>query len=259
MQGNAGSVPGLRSVPIKNGIAGPVPSADESAAILAGLIRDRKPFFFVRFGDGAIECLAGKQGMTRDGERYSPQLAGGLRLAWQSLMRGKNVYVGDWLSASFDASSEHARYADQYAALIGDGQPVYLHFEALLLMRESPVLREFYRAVKQDPRKKLYMGPAENAGAAKLLGAEHLITPMTDLYSHCEKWLTDALLTRDFDVLLYGAGMAGNIPVVHCWEKHPERTFINLGSGLDPLFMNRKTRRQQIHPASARRFLAELL
>src|SRR6185437_9523310 len=160
-------------------------SADESAEVLTRKIRRQEPFFFVRYGDGAIECISGKQGMTCDREQYSPQLAAELNLAWKALMKGSrthSVYVGDWLSASFDATSEHARYAEEYASLVSEGSPEFLHFEALLLMRESEPLLDFYRAVKSDPRRKVFMGPRECAGAAKMLGARHVVTPMAHLF-----------------------------------------------------------------------------
>lgn len=233
-------------------------TADESAEVLTRKIRAQEPFFFVRYGDGALECLAGKQGMTCDREQYSPQLAQELNHAWKALMRGgRNVFVGDWLSASFDAASEHARYAEEYASLVSEGTPQFLHFEALLLMRESEALLDFYRAVKQDTRRKVFMGPVECAGAAKMLGARHVVTPMHGLLDACVP--LSLALREPFDVLLYGAGMAGNIPAVAAWITHPERMFINLGSALDPLFMGRKSRRQQISPERARAMFRELL
>lgn len=227
--------------------------------------------------------------MTCDLEQYSVDLGFQLQWAFETLMRGgrcsalnpawcrapqepcakgKNdlrkcriypkVYVGDWLSASFDAGSEHARYAQQYAELIGSGTPEFIHFEALLLMRDSRALLDFYKAVKVDTRRKLYMGPLDNESAAKMLGAEFIPTPMRDLFRFSEVY-SRALLDREFDILLYGAGMAGNLPVVKCWQQYPGRTYINLGSALDVLFQGHKTRRQQLTPVAARRLFQELL
>lgn len=232
-------------------------TADQSATVLARRIQLRQPFFFIRYGDGAIECINGKVSQTRDGERYSPELGKALLKAWRSVVRGPNAYVGDWLSASFDATSEYARYSDAYAELIGDAQPNWLHFEALLLMRESDSLLDFYKAVVADPRKKLFMGPAECSGAARMLGAEHLVTPMRDLFA-CVETLTRRLLASDFEVLLYGAGMAGNVIAANCWEQFPDKTFVNLGSAMDPLFRC-WSRRQQLVPARAKAFFRELL
>lgn len=230
--------------------------------LLAARIRARKPLFFIRYGDGALECIYRQKGMTCDLEPYSAELGEALLDAWNTLVvfdRSGLVWIGDWLSASFDSASDHSRYADLYSALLGEdeGHLQYLHFEALLLMRESEALLDFYRAVKADSRRKLYMGPAENAQAAAMLGAEHLVTPMFGLFHQVDR-LTDLLCASDFDVLLYGAGMAGNIPAIRCWERFPERTYVNLGSALDPLGRGR-SRRQQLSPARAKALLQELL
>jgi len=227
--------------------------------------------------------------MTCDREHYSADLGSDLRAAWQSLMRGPlccseanvswcrapkdpcafgkgrvsqcgyfpKVYVGDWLSASFTPGADHARYAKQYAELIGDAKPEFLHFEALLLMRESQALIDFYKAVKADPRRKIYMGPLANKEAALMLGAKFLPTPMDSLFSYRDAY-SKVLLHSDFDVLLYGSGMAGNIPVVACWEAYPEKTYINLGSALDPLGRG-KSRQQQIAVDRAKKLFQELL
>jgi hypothetical protein len=232
-------------------------SVDASAEVLAGMVKRQEPFFFIRYGDGALECLAGKTGQTCDKEVYSPALGAALLSAWRAVVRGPNTYIGDWLSASFDLISQHSRYAEQYAELIGDATPRFLHFESLLIMRESAALVNFYRTVAEDTRKKLYMGPKECSGAARMLGAEHLITPMQDLFSQVGL-LEKLLIASDFEILLYGAGMAGNIPAVRCWKRYPERTYINVGSAFDVLF-HRRTRRQQLTQERARYLFRELL
>jgi hypothetical protein len=243
-------------------------SADESAALLTRKLRAWEPFFYLRYGDGAIECMKGTQGRTCDGERYSQGLGTELRAAFDMLrvcdsfhgLRPRPILcLGDWLTASFDYDMEHTRYAGEYAELIGDLKPHYwLHFEALLLMRESEALADFYRAVARSSRQKLYMGPASHAPAARLLNADHLVTPMQELFSYVDQ-LTEELTRRRFDVLLYGAGMAGNIPVIRAWRYFPERTYIHLGSAFDVLCLGKKTRRQQLAPNRARALLQDLL
>lgn len=231
-------------------------NADESAALLTQKLRLKEPFFFVRYGDGAMECIQGKAGHTCDGEHYSHDLGAELLRSWSAALKGPHVYFGDWLSARFERSTEKTRYEDFYRDLTGDFKLDWLHFEALLLMRESKPLIDFYRAVKADPRKKLFMGPRGNAGASEMLGADFLETSMTHLFMQAGK-LTEQLLSRDFEVLLYGAGMAGNIPVTRCWERYPERTYVHLGSALDPLFRG-KTRWQQLKPERARALFVDL-
>lgn len=224
--------------------------ADQSAVFLTEKLCSKEPFFFIRYGDGAMECIQGRSGHTCDGEEYSHDLGAALLLSWVSVLHGSNVYLGDWLSACFERSTEKTRYEDFYSHMTKGRQLKWLHFEALLLMRESEQLVEFYRAVKGDSRKKLFMGPRGNIGAAEMLGADFLETPMSHLFMQAGG-LTEELLNRDFEVLLYGAGMAGNIPVTRCWKRYPERTYVHLGSAFDPLFRG-KTRRQQLHPVRAR-------
>lgn len=224
--------------------------ADDTASFIAAKLRAQEPFSYWRFGDGFIELAIGRTGGTCDGERYAPELRNQLVDCWNALLEGGGtVYFGDWLSASFNSARDPARYQREYEHLLSGRVPQWLHFEALLLMRESEALIDFYRAVRQDPRRKLFMGPVDNACAAAMLGADHLETPMRDLIQHTEA-LTAQLLAAEFDVLLFGAGMAGNIPAVKCWEQHPERTYLHLGSALDPLGRGR-SRKQQITPARA--------
>jgi hypothetical protein len=239
---------------LKNEVSSP---QDEGAVLLAEKLRRQEPFFFIRYGDGALECMAGHSAQTRDFEKYSPELSRGLKAAWDAVIGYPGLILGDWQTASFDAKSEYSRYREQYETLIGHARPIRIHFESLLLMRQSQALLDFYRAVKADSRRKLFMGPEGNAGAAKMLDADFLEVPMRDLLGHVDP-VTDELLSRDFDVLLYGAGMAGNIPAVRCWQQHPSRTFINLGSAMDVLFRGR-SRTQQLQVGHARHFFREFL
>lgn len=222
------------------------PNADDSARILTEKLQRREPFFYIRYGDGLIECIHGLGSQTCDGEVYSKPLGADLKAAWDAIVGAPNVFIGDWQTASFDATSEHARYRDLYSKMLGSHRAL-LHFEALLLMRESQALVDFYKAVKADPRKKVLLGPERQAAAAKLLGCQHIMTPMRNLYAQIRS-VEQQLAEADFEVLLYGAGMAGNIPVVNTWKRHPERTYIHLGSALDPL-CGVKSRRQQLSTA----------
>ena len=61
-----------------------------------------------------------------------------------------------------------------------------------------------------------------------------------------------------YDVLLFGAGLAGVIPIVDEWRRHPERTYIHMGSAFDPLFKGR-TRSGQLSTYQARAFLREVI
>ena len=237
--------------------------ADQSAEILTYRLIGQEPFIFVRYGDGALECIAGKTGGTCDGELYSKLLAEDLVRCWNLLFtRPEQVVIGHWLSASFDERSVSNRYESEYQALISQApntgtNPTFIHFESLLLMRDSVELVNFYKAVRNDKRKKLLMGPATWMPAADVLNtAFYGIPVIKDLHALKDE-IRIGLDIRDFDVLLYGAGMAGNIPVIDHWNANPEKTYINLGSALDPLYRGR-TRKQQLDYSSACVFMGKV-
>ena len=238
---------------------------DQSADLLREQIVRQKAFIFARFGDGAIECITRKRGVTCDGEVYSEALGNELIRVWHLLFSKPGTYLGDWFSASFSPESPHGLYRKEYEDLValvqwnGKFSPTWVHFEALLLMRESESLAKFYRAIRKDNRKKLLMGPKEWQPAAAILRADFFEVPVSprlfDLYLGELKY---GLKSRDFDVLLYGAGMAGNIPVVDYWYDHPEKTYINLGSALDPIYRGH-TRRQQLSLVRAHRLFTGIV
>lgn len=233
-------------------------SEDQSAMLLTNKLLHREPFIFIRYGDGALECINGVTGRTCDGEIYTAVLGTELRRCWDKVCNHPGAVIGDWMTASFDARSIVRRYEPEYTALIGMASPLWVHYETLLLMRESKALLGFYSAIRSDLRRKLLMGPEQWRPAAALLKADFFAVPVsTELFRRHISEIRLGLSARAFNVLLYGAGMAGNIPVVDNWLEHPERTYINLGSALDPLYRGR-TRMQQLSVSRARVFMAAL-
>jgi len=228
-------------------------TADESAQLLALRLLKGIPVAFFRFGDGLIECLLHRDMRTNtcDGEVYSGAMAFELRRIFELVIRTPEAFLGDWLRGP------NWPYQADWLDLTRRRVCGLLHFEALLLMRESETLRDFYQAARDDPRRKVFMGPCWNAGAARMLRARHLVVSDHNLFAHLDH-VRELLSDYDPEVLLFGAGMAGNIPVVEHWQAHPGRTYINLGSAMDPLFKGR-TRSQQITTARARALFAPLL
>ena len=239
------------------------PSADASAVILTERIRSQQPTFFARFGDGFVECVNGatnpKFNHTCDGEYYSFELGEALLVALDTLNHAdapESVLWGDWRTA--ESPGSRPQRTKEWEDLIEPIRRTLLHFEALLLMRMSQPLVDFYRAVRADTRRKLFIGPAANAGAARMLHTDHLIVPDSDLLA-----VTPGILQRmdmlDPQVVLFGAGMAGNIPVVKHWNEHQDRTYIALGSAFDPLFGRGRTRSNQIRRDQAMALFQEML
>ncbi len=232
-------------------------SADESAILLSRVITTQEPgVFFVRIGDGAIELLQGSKGQTCDGEVYRGDLAVAMGSAIVALKRGRAVIWGDWRGA---VGGSRPKYCAEWEALIGPADKVLIDYEALLLMRESEALVEFYRKAKADPRRKSWVGMGSNtAGAMKLLGCGISISLGTGGQFDNIDVIIGQLEALKPEVVYFGAGMAGLCAVVRYWEAHPDTVCIHLGSALDPLFTG-CSRGGQLSRIKAHHMLRELL
>lgn len=233
------------------------PSADRSAEILTERLKLNHPFLFLRYGDGALECIRGDRAATRDDEAYTPELACDLHEAWQILAADRAadrwIFIGDWLTASFAGEPSHV---SEWRALLGAWRPWMLHFETLLLMRRTRALYDFYRTVQHSPLRKALLGPPWMKETARKLGAVHIQTELGGL--HARAWFYEhALISEKFQLLLFAGGLAVNLPVVHCWQRHPQRTYIHVGSAFDPL--TKTTRSQQLAPVDARAYYRGVL
>lgn len=230
---------------------------DQSADFMSLSLKARIPFFFTKYGDGALQCIHKIGHGTRDGEPYTQGLAASLLRSWDVIRSYPYLYLADWLSASFD-EREHGMHEDLYREFVANARPVWLHYQAVLIERQSDSLLNFYRTLKEDPRRKVIMGPVEWAPAMDMLNAEkHIVTPMKDLFGYIGN-LDCALHDTKADIVLYGAGMAGTIPVIEQWRRRPDATYISLGSALDPLF-RKNSRIDQLPMRVARQFFRELL
>lgn len=230
------------------------PNPDASCAILTQALRDRPPFFFVRIGDGAIECITNpEKGHTCDGEKYSKDLGEAVFESIVALGDSDQVLWGDWQTAVAGSVPNHIA---AWKRVIRPVRKQMLNYEALLLMRRSHELLDFYRTLARDPRKVVYVG--RNAEpAARMLHAHFIETPM-GMTLDSSDFLAMELDRANPDVVLFGAGMAGLVRVVDYWLGHPNVTCIHLGSALDPL-AGKPTRSRQLSTADARDFLKELL
>lgn len=236
------------------------PNADKSADLLRLRIEQHISTFFVRIGDGAVECISGSPAHSCDGEQYTPELADQLRFAITILkMGGPNVLWGDWRTA---VAGSKPNYCPEWGKLVDAPRRKLLNYEALLVMRASPSLLAFYKAVSMDRRKKVYIGAAANEGAAAMLNAGFYPLPMRGVFEMREEIL-EYLRAELPGVILFGAGMGGLIPIVEYWHQHEgdfqKPTCIHLGSSLDPVFQQKPTRSRQLPYDVARYFFKEIL
>lgn len=230
--------------------------SNDGARIIARRIRERRPTFYVRIGDGAVECILGRSRAphTCDRELYTPELGKQLKHAIELLKSGGNdVLWGDWRHAN---GGSHPTYVEEWWNLIDGEHRLLVDYEALLLMREDDdALVEAYSEIRWSyPGRKLYIG-RDAPQAAQMLDCRFIhmqMVPEIDIGK-----LQELIGRHDPDMVLFGAGMGGLVAVVNYWAQHRDVTCIHLGSALDPLY-HPLTRAGQLSQAKARKLMERI-
>lgn len=228
--------------------------ADESCAFLTNKLIRREPFIYVRFGDADIDWMCGGNTPTCDGELHRPGIMNELLNAWDTLLQLPHFYLGD--AASFSTPT-YSLIMDGYRELRRGHVIRDLHTEALLLHRKSQPLLEFYRTLAADTRIKVLVGPHRITNATSMLGAYFYGVHATQA-SESAKLTADVLSGVSWEILLTACGRASKLIAARLGERFPDRTIIELGSAMDPLFVG-CTRSEQLPMDEAREFVGELL
>lgn len=246
------------------------PSADESVKFLTNKLRNREPFVFTKFGDGDLYWMSGNPVPIAGGETFRPGIDAELRQSARTLAGLPHVYFGDQMTCGSGPYME--REQDLYVRLPYDcdnppfptsGHVIvvtparWLHFECLLIHRLSPELLEFYRVLKER-REGTLLVSGSHLRLAQMLFAERYCT-VDHANAHGE-WepILDIMDLFKWHTLLLSAGRASKMIAAALALKFPDRTIIELGSALDPLFVGR-TRSEQVRPEDAREYFKELL
>lgn len=171
--------------------------------ILTAKIESGKPFNFVKRGDGELACMNGDQGANCDGHPYSTEL-------------------GIKLKKSFNLLKDKAHIVEF------DDQTNY----NILLHRTDNDPSNFWKAVRNSSRKKLFVGPGKLSGVTRILKCRFLEIPEKNVFS-IYKELLQALKEEDATTIIFAAGMVTKCLIADLQQD--SLTLIDAGSAFDPL------------------------
>lgn len=216
------------------------------------------PFSFAKFGDGEWQCVAGCGGQNADRHHYSEGLAQGLVDAFQFLANRSDVYIADWVGPYRDMRDHLVQQHDL--------KPQYAPYHLLLIGRDNlrPELLDFYKAVRNCARPKVFVGPAVlKVACLALRASEFVAVPEVNAFDSLAA--IKACLDETAEqfrglkpIYLFTAGMPAKLLIAHVLRNDSNATCLDLGSALDPLFKG-QTRSGQPDPRVARAFFTELL
>lgn len=218
------------------------------------MIVDKEPFYMVKFNDGEWHAMVGKNGTNCDNHTYSPDLKIDLLESYEYL--NNFAFISDYVT-NFCAFDNHQSLANK----IGFPVMPFVNFAILhdlpyagKIESLTPELKNFYLSIRNDKRKKVLIGPERiGDGVEALLNIDvHVVFPLLNGYDNLDV-IQDNLFKHLTDncIILACCGFNSCIIAseVHKWL--PNTTFIDVGSGLDPVAFG-KTRKSQYTPATLR-------
>jgi hypothetical protein len=231
-----------------------LPIAADVVRQFTALMLEGHPFSFAKFGDGELSFIGKVPVPNVDGQRYSPELAAALHDAFTFLCEHPRGYIAKW----------EGPYAEVRDLLVSVWQyrPTYAHYNTLLLRAGAltPELLAFYCAVRDDRRKKVFVGPAKLEGVAELLRTNaRIVVPPQNAYDEVDRVERELLNHARSGpiVALFSAGITSKTLIHLVLQHFPETTCLDLGSAFDPAFVG-QTRSGQPTPEEARAFVEAL-
>ena len=122
----------------------------------------------------------------------------------------------------------------------------------------SPELKDFYRAIRDDTRPKVFVGPNRVQPESFLRTIHRIDVPAIDAFSQINR-LTRSVtnIAKSIStIFLLSCGFSSCILSHHILQENPNATIIDLGSALDPILFG-KTRKSQLSTVELREFYAD--
>jgi len=208
-------------------------------------IERNENFSFVKMGDGEIMAMFGVKGENCDGQKYSLELKEALKNAYKRISKVKNAVITKWklgmenerkiLENELGIECE----ADHNLLLNRVGELSVYHYN-------------FWRAIKNSKRKKIFVGPIKLKGVLNFLDIDDFIEiPETNAFDFKPK-----IETEDNAIVLFSAGLASKVWIGEIISENI--TCLDCGSAFDPLFVG-QTRTNQVPQAELMNFYKDLL
>jgi hypothetical protein len=199
------------------------------------LLKTKTPFSFVKFGDGEFYCMDKSSGGNCDDHPYTPELGDLLIDAYKFLCSHSNVYVGQW--------HDNENLVIQHESQFNVHPEKRTEYMTLLLYPQNVDIVEFYEVIRNDTRRKVFVGPTRLQEAAIMLRAEFVDFPLINGFTkfhEIKQYLIDTL-TSD-TIYMFCTGMNTEPFIAALLKVDQSLTCFDFGSAMDPIFVDIPTR-----------------
>jgi hypothetical protein len=214
---------------VKDGVVGSIwfkKTPDDSIIdLFTDKIKKKENFSFIKRGDGEEFCMSGMVGTNCDGHEYSPELGKELKDSFDFFATQENCFV-----PLFDDQN---------------------YFNVLLhrIGKNNAKVKGFYQAIREDERKKFFVGPKRLARVARILKAKHIIIPEKNAFNEyvdiVAKIMEEMIPNKQIfsnNIVLFSAGMPAKVLIREVLTViGMDNTCLDLGSAFDSLISQTRT------------------
>lgn len=242
---------------------------EETKKFFTNKIKNQENLIFVKLGDGeiyALRLLHDKQFYNQDKtktinkNKYTEETAKILDKAFKYLINQEDVYTSFWMKNYWGVKEYRDKYLKERNL-----SPKYFPHHTLLNTTRNKVnqnLFNFYKTIKQDNRKKISVTPEQNSeGTKNFLNVDVSITcPTKNAFSVYEEVKNQVLQEIEEDcILICCCGIMSAGLIYEAYKRLENKTLLDIGSALDPIILNEKTRSNQTDIQFLKRFYKPLI
>jgi len=219
-------------------------------------IKNNQVVRFAKFGDGEYACSLGYQGANCDGDIYFPELSNALKEAFIILAQTPNTYLGEWRE-----KIPHEFYANLFFTRTGKDPELIPWVDYHLFIRSSHEhdvedfrrahekhMYNFVEAIRNSPRKKIYVCNQQNARLCQVFEAEHIEIPENCWILKYKEVFEQILKSSTPDaIVLFSGGLCSKVAIADLARHAPTITCLDIGSSFDCLARGRPSRSYQFN------------
>jgi len=246
----------------------------ETLDLWSAYIYNNVNFSFIKFGDGELFCMMGANGQNCDQHPYSPGLKEKLLNAWNYFCNtpANNIYVAEWgdQPGSFSTPQYIAprqnpnvpvfRFLQDLISQSPNHNFNFVNYEIIMHNTVSEHKFNFFKAIKESSRKKIFVGPERLSGVCRFLNIQtHVKVPLINAFESFDTILTNTLNeVAENAIIIFSSSMPSKSMIHLIHERFPNITCLDAGSSFDAIFVG-GTREGQLEPGLLQIFYRDIL
>lgn len=204
----------------------------EIADIITECIKNEKPIYFGKYGDGELYCIMSYQGSNCDNDNYTENKKNGLIESFKFMVNEMpNSYIGCWHDKDKNMAWEN---------LVS--KPIkWANYHSIMLDNTNTCDKiELYKSIKNSNMKKIYICNPLLVKAEILFNIDYMLHVSYNNWfdTHFDEILEklNNIIKDDTKyIIMASAGMGAKVLLYRLAKKFPNNIYLDFGSALDKI------------------------